>query len=363
MTSDRTRRSSRVEWAVSLSVIALLSVIGFYFGRMRTDDVQESLVVDQRSLDFGEVWLQRTLRWKLPIHNRSSRAIHLESINASCSCTSISPMPLTIPAGSTVQVEAVLDLTAGTTDGFAEEYRDLTIDLVPQTKELLPEQIRWQLTGRIRAPYRISPPQILFSKSIVRGQTPSAETAEIISRIPLKSLEASCTIAGAIVTLTRDEELPSRFLLSVRPADSLPAGSFRLPIELNGVTKTGEVLPPVRVLATGQLVNDIYAIPATVDFGITQVGKQHQETVTFQSRTGVEFQIDKIRPSDPRLRVEAVATEQISNRREIRIVAAYDKPGEYAGQVQISLLTSSGASSVMTIPVWAYVPSIGSRQP
>src|SRR5262249_52816263 len=69
------------------------------------------LWVSPERLNFGEVWEAEQFRWVLPVTNGSGEDIEIVNFATSCNCLSVEPRAVVIPAGQTVEVNLVLNLT------------------------------------------------------------------------------------------------------------------------------------------------------------------------------------------------------------------------------------------------------------
>src|SRR5579885_1240809 len=64
-------------------------------------EVIEGLAVAPSDLDLGEVWEEKGIAWRLPIHNQTTHRIDIHDIQQTCGCTDIKPRRFSIAAGET----------------------------------------------------------------------------------------------------------------------------------------------------------------------------------------------------------------------------------------------------------------------
>src|ERR1022692_2800795 len=92
------------------------------------------LAVAPASLDFGLAWEDSSFHWPLPVENRTGEDVEITQFVPSCSCTSVQPDSLLIPAGQTRETTLTLDLTEEKL-GSHDLTRDFEVRISPRLRE------------------------------------------------------------------------------------------------------------------------------------------------------------------------------------------------------------------------------------
>ena len=111
------RVSSKALVFVSLSVlfasIAAVAAFGLarFLSHTNTAVGTSPLFVEEKYLNFGEQWETNSFVWVVPIENRSGQDVAIDEFVLSCSCTSVEPASLFLPAGQRRKWSLTLDLS------------------------------------------------------------------------------------------------------------------------------------------------------------------------------------------------------------------------------------------------------------
>ena len=277
----------------------------FLFRGLGHTSGQEPRVValGETPFDFGDVWQTPRLERVVTLRNPTSESLWISGFDRSCSCTSVEPSSLAIPARGEAAVRLVIDLRKA----VGEDGRfDLRVTPSSDDPTLTFGPLTFVGTAR-RHPLSASPPELFFE-----GHGPSIEepiegqSTRVTSDVPLRSLDVQCDPADkGAAWVARDDEAGRRWSLFVVPADELPPGRGVLAMSLTGTAETGEVYPVIQIPAFVHILPRVAASPASVTFGARPVGGAATETVTLRSRDGVAFTIESVETDDPSLSVAA----------------------------------------------------------
>lgn len=271
-------------------------------GRVESVSPDESgLVADPRFLDFGEVWEDADFHWKLPIRNVTAQVIEILDFVTSCTCVSLRPRSFSLAPGETKEVEMSLDLTPRLRLPQGQEVFEAS--LLPKIKGALPRTQGWLLRGRVRELLKFNPPAAAFG-DLIRGQTVPSILVKIETSLPLRKLSTEGKENHVCVSVVQKE--PRRFELSVIPADTLPAGPFRLEVPLQPSGEDGKMLPAKELIVMGIMHEDVEPTPSPLILGAVPIGQTAKETIVLKSITGKSFKVEKIQPLSNDLRVDLI---------------------------------------------------------
>lgn len=233
LTPPASDRAMPINWWQTIVLFCLFVAVtaaGLYWGQTHIVAGIENgyLKVAPERLDFGEVWVQDKFQWTLPITNTSSEPVEVLDIRSSCSCTSIEPTSLVIAPGATVDVKLTLDLTTLDPKEAAKDIRPFDMRVVPVIKGGLAQYTGWEVQGVVRNPLAFVPPSVDFGDDAViqgKGSMTSGLVVEVTAHASTKALAVECDQATIQVEKVNQQE--SRFRLTVRPHNELPAGPFK----------------------------------------------------------------------------------------------------------------------------------------
>lgn len=354
------RRSS--QWLLALLLLTVVGLLGFWVGYRRQSTAYGGLIVKEENLDFGDVWVQEAFGWQLSVYNPTGQDIEVLDLRSSCNCSSIEPKSFVVPAGGETDIRLVLDLKDPDAEPRRRFLRDFVVEVLPVTKDVPPGPTGWRLHGRVRDAIALIRSPVEFDNAMLRGEPYPTGLIQIETHVPLRTLNAECDRSSALVGVIGESPHGRAFELAVTPQQTLPAGRFRFPIQLQAKTLRGETLPPITIHAAGRIVNDIYALPSSIDFGMRAKLELCEETVTFQSRTGVEFMIEQFEATAGDIELEPQTTD-FAAYHTVRIVARFDGTGQKSTLIHASTRTRSDKSLTLSLRISAYLVDASSRQP
>ena len=211
--------------------------------------------VEAKDLNLGEIWAQKDLQWRVPIRNTSSEDAIIVDFKVSCECTTVDHKSLVVPAGSSVEMRLLLDLSSGYGIQASSEVRPLSVQILPiLSGGVLPEKA-WTLRGRVKSAFYLTPRRLDIKDPIVRGGPPSAHVVRVHCHQALKSLGVSCDKSLATAQLRDPRSKSGQYDVIVIPRSTLSAGKHEFDVTLSAVLASGESLPPVAFPVSLRVVN------------------------------------------------------------------------------------------------------------
>ncbi|MDQ3331701.1 MAG: DUF1573 domain-containing protein [Planctomycetota bacterium] len=371
MSSLSRSRSGRIELIGGLLLLAGIVGAGIGLALARSTPVEPGVVVDAAGLDFGGVWEQPAYRHEFTLSNPTDSPIRIAEIKTGCGCTRVEPQSFTIEPGETQSLAATLDLTGRGGGPFA-------VDLLPLLAHQPPgDRTVWVLRGKVwKNPIELAEPSIDFGGDVILGEPPP--TREIVISLSgdagFEALEAHVVEGQGSVTLeatdadlgTREGEahaeprygagadfrqsgsagaspswrpasrtsdpMARRWRLLATPPEGLPIGPFQFTVRLEPTSASSKPLPFRDILVKGTVRDDIAAWPATVNFGVLEVGETGQEYVVLSSHRNRSFEV--VRIETPEGVTAKLAKEQLEDGSRTFVVAQTAmKRGDQKGEI------------------------------
>lgn len=343
-------------WAPMLVVAAVASG-GFWLGILRhTSNGNLGLVAREDSLTFGEIWETADFEWTLLIENPTSQTVSIESLEASCGCTSPQPNQLTIAPGASANVKLKIDFGARTKDDPSAAVSDFAVRVTPTFRrgEARLAGKGWSVTGRVRRALKPSERSIVFGRTshLVQGGAMPFETITATALRPLQGIEASCD-PPLLSAEVEPADADGRFRIRVTPLSDLPPGLFRPTVYLRPVTLGGQRLPAIAVQVEGEILAPVVAIPDRIDLGRHPVGDTAETLVRLESPLGQSFRVERVEvddSTDEPLR----ASKYDSRDRSLRLHKRFMRTGSYSAKARLWLRTDEGSPFELVLPVRGY---------
>jgi len=265
MQTDTSRKVRLLPSLLMLVTICLLAYSVLSMGRYGEVDKLDagntnSLRIDPRYLNFGEVWVSRQFVWGLRLFNSGEKDVTVAEVRANCSCTSVSPKSFTIDAAGTVELEITVDLFKKGLDLAGQTSREVSIDLLPIDVRGKPLADMISIQGTVRTPINIMPGSVEFPlNSLIKGMPYKPAIIKLTDLCQLTGLKVDCPESvGKAAILEGVSAESGVHLISVSPVESLPPGEFEFELSVSATTNDGSVvqLPvPVR----GCILRDVQA--------------------------------------------------------------------------------------------------------
>jgi len=330
---------------LALAVFALAVIVGVLAGflRVRTSSPKVLLEVDPSRLDLGKVFVSEAFRFSLPVKNVSNRDVEIPEIRSSCRCTSFDPIPLTIPAGDSASINAVIDLSAGSPEEAALPWRPFSVRLVAVIRDQLPKSCpQWEVRGTVRTPLVFSPWAPEFAEGdLARGGEFRSLDVGIISHSPLRQLSATCDEGLAAVRVVPTAGKEGNYQLAVAPRAGLQLGEYVFQIRFRGITADGEQFDGVPLRVRGTVVDDVEMLPPMILAGAVTVGQTVTDTVVLRSRSGKRFAVTEVRPASGEVRCESPADADTAAQCKFRITLHASEVGSQQFEVTFTVRTSA----------------------
>jgi hypothetical protein len=310
----------------------------------------EGLYVSPQHLDIGEVWENPAFKWEVPIENHTTKDIHIDGFLPSCTCLSIEPPSLVVPARESATVTLTLNLMLTSRKNADLQSKEVDVGFAPHLSEGLPSHAGWMLTGRVRRVLKLEPRTIYFETGLVRGQPFTAQSVQVTSFAPLEKLAAQCDPLHGTVVVERRAGTADAFHVAVTPRANLPAGPFRFEVMLEPKSGGNATLPTVTIPVEGKIVEDIQAVPDFLLFGAQQTGTSGKQTVILRSASQKRFTVEVIKPIPEGVAVEP-SEDAGENGKAFYISQRFSKQGKQEDNILFSIRTTDGNSSTVTIKV------------
>ncbi len=280
-------------------VLGLVCGAAYYLGTTLPSDgpqPADAFPLVPSSLDFGEAVEDSQFKWTIQIANQSSKDIKIERFLSSCSCTSLEPETVRVPANGKAQVQVTLDLRYGRSEGEKPTQRDFEVALAPiltGSNRLPPD---WRIYGKVRRLLTV-PRVIRLPGPFVSGERFELQTAAMFVEKLVGKVAAYCDPSFAAVAVHETEKhaddrgarlFEAKFLLS----DSLAIGKHKFPVKLQPLGLNGQIYPPVNVSVEVQVAGFVRPVPEELLLGVRRVGEIVEQTVIFERlSSSAEFEI------------------------------------------------------------------------
>lgn len=280
-----------------------------------SDNSAGALFVAPDSLELGDVWEESSFPWPVEIENRSTRDIEVKEFGHSCTCTSVDPPSLVVPAGEKCTVRLTLSLTPKRSDDMRLEA-EFEEFLLPRLAGGLPanSSVRWKIHGRVHRVLHLEKPVLDFGRIPESAQPLGTRTSAVSTLVPVSRVEVKCNSPSFRASVCRRKDQADQFSVSVTPAEKLPVGPFHCDVTLSARLEDGQQVRAgtLRVEGTviknlrveGRIISDIDVTPPTVVFGARAIGEEASETVTIFSYSGKQFEVEKAKASSGDITVQ-----------------------------------------------------------
>jgi hypothetical protein len=309
MGDSHTLTCPRSLWRSRAFVILILGIscsgvfwLGAASYRMR--EVRAGLWVNPDGLDIGEVWEAKDFLWTLPIVNHTDEDIQIINFTTSCSCLSISPSSLNVPAGQTANVSLTIDLTkknqaqgGSAVPQAGPPVRNINVEVVPILKNGQPAQVRWTIFGRARSVITLAEPALDFEESIVRGYPIVPRKMKVTASIPLEDLKVIIDPTFASARVSKVPGGSGIYEVEVVPDKHLSLGFFTVPLKLVPIGQDGKQYPYLEFPVSGTVSADVRVVPTALHFGALNIGESREEIVVLRSNSGKSYKVETFHSS------------------------------------------------------------------
>ncbi len=276
--SSRTHRLPRMAAAsAAMAVICCMFLVSWLPAR------RGYLVVDERSLCFGEVWGTPEFKWELVLTNPSPKDVRVKRFLSGCRCVRIEPESLEIPAGTEAAVHVCLDLTRRDGEVATLREKNFEVEIVPKFAHRNVRASVWILHGTVKYPFVATPSALTFcgANELRRGVPYPVTSVRIDTMRSGLTISAHVPAEIGAVETTRVEE--NVYVVSFSPRHDLPTGSFSTQLQIEGINSSGGVASKTAIPITGTVAPLTVAIPSSLHLGRQVFGARINESVLFQA--------------------------------------------------------------------------------
>jgi hypothetical protein len=348
-----------VRWLLAIGVLGLSFGLACWAGLAARQanqpppmEVIDGLAVAPADLDMGEVWEEKGIAWRLPIHNQSTRHIEIHDLQQTCGCTDIKPRRLSIVPGETTTIDLAFDLTHRTYSEFGQARRDFSVVLYPVLDPKSRPRVGWKLHGTIVSRVTLDPLAVDFGERPVHGETPVTQKVMATVHVPCQRLEAVVKSEVATVQFVPEKEDKSRFEIVLAANPDLPPGKFQADVQIFTVSPNTEKALAVTLPVSGIMQPEVRLLPAQLLLEAKPVGEVTEAVVTLQTAPDAKVTVDHIEIDSPDLRVEPVAVEGTPAGRAFRVRQKVTKEGEQVSEVRF--IIRKAGKKLITLPVQVF---------
>lgn len=181
------------------------------------------LVIEPDELNNGELWAVGEQSVRLQLKNVTNRSISVDGFETGCNCRKVRPKAVTVPAGSTREIEVVINSSLDEwLVGQEAVVRTFTIQPTINGREY---RKGWDIHRTIRSPIATDVPAVMFGESIRKGGQPISRTIRLRAQV-VGNLSVSMEPPFAQLELTQGKA-PDVWLLQVTPRSDLDLGTVR----------------------------------------------------------------------------------------------------------------------------------------
>lgn len=337
-----------------LSAASLFLLTGCESKNFRPRDEAYPLMVKQAELQIGETWASNILTHSFAIHNVSDQQVSIKSFQKDCSCTSVSPDSLDIPAGSSKIVTVGIEMARG--HGIEKET-DVSVRIAPIIQGRTSLVIPWNVTAHVK-------PLMLLSKSYLSfdvggPQTASksrdaTQTLQVSYAAPTESLRVENNAADVHIDVHKRSD--SLYELSVALADSANENvPFVVTPNFKTVLKSGETVSSTPLVIKSHQYRPVIAEPESLQLGFVYASLGQERTVTLTSQAGEEFLIRSASSSSKDIEVRTAQLDAVPSGVHHIDIRGFRNVGLHESQIQVELqLVGADSPIELTIPVVYY---------
>ncbi len=288
-------------------------------------------------LNIGDVWEDNHFNWVIPVQNKYNKDINVKKILASCSCVSIEPKQVEIPAGKSVDLRLVFDLTGRSMEQVGLKERPFEIAVLPlmATSDKIQHRNGWTMRGRIHSRITVNP-LALYIGNVRKGEATATESVIVEAHIPIKDLLLDYNEKELIIKkkqFLEDKEM-KRYLLEVSISDDMPIGSFKKAIKIRVVGADGKRYPGTQFYVEGVALGDIEAIPPQLVLGCGSLKGSLAKEIVLRSYRGATIKVDDVLIPSQDLTVQPINTSA-SSCRGYEVTQKVTKIGDQSSIIKI----------------------------
>jgi hypothetical protein len=330
----------------AILVVGAACAAAFWVGTYRSSRLNNStLVIDDQSLDLGDVWEDDKYQCAVPITNVGDKDVVIADFFSSCTCLSIQPRRMSLAAHASAQLTLSLKLTTPSKDPGP---KPVLIRLAPLLEGEPAALAGWTIRARVHKAISLDTNRINYGEVRYDCPMPTAQTrATCLTKIA--DLTPVFDSSKLTVQTIKGASDSTEYYIRVKLTNRVEPGDFESQVQLRPLLDGGRTLPAKSCTVYATIVDDIYAIPSAMVLGGRLLGHTATDTVVLTSRTGKPFLVESVQiPSDD-LTVEPVKIAQ-DFRRVFHIWQKVRLPGTQLITVTFKC-TREGKSILIRVPV------------
>ncbi len=241
--------------------------------------------------ELGDVWLSRNHACQILVENCSNRPVDLLDIKASCTCASVIPRHMTIPAQSKRNLKLVLDLWPRSRGPSIPKSSVYSVNFYPVLSQYRARS-PWVVRAQVKSVFRHCPETVELGNVLAshEGVRQVVATFSVGTYSVIKSIDCIVRNTAFSADVKKKEGSDTEFEIAISRTEDLVPGFFRIPVQVRAVSAS---LPEhgvsLEIFLDGRAIPDISVTPSVVSLGYCWVGETHEEDCTLRSMRGVPF--------------------------------------------------------------------------
>jgi hypothetical protein len=327
---------------------AYLGIRPIFYPHTNQSAAEKTLLIPTEELQLGQVYETPAYQHEFSIRNTGDRRLTIATFRSSCDCLRIEPdAEVPFLPNETKSFSMKLKLLA---KGFmSEESLRIPIAAVFSHEGEPATVARWEIRGVLIPTIKVRP-------SILRIGTHS-------DRAPLLECQLDVDIGAAVKTVQCAENAywhariaertdPSgrkAFRIVLQSAGTLSPRSISDTLELIPIAPSGERFPAKSVTIEGEILHDIVASPAEIQFGPRQCMTAAVEPVALRSLTNRPFSITSVSTKTKSLRIIPVSSDP--NGHIYSLQMQFESPSKQSALAEFEVQDDQGARYSVPVPV------------
>lgn len=345
-----------VRWLLVIGILGLSFGAAYWAGLAARQanqpppmEIIDGLAVAAADLDIGEVWEEKGIAWRLPVHNQTTWHIEIHDIQQTCGCTDIKPRRLSIAPGETATLELTLDLTHRTYSDHGQARRQFSVVLYPVMNPKARQRLGWELHGTIVSRVTLDKLAVDFGERPIHGGTPVTQKVMATVHVPCQRLEVAVKPEVAAVTAIPQKDDKRKFEIILAANPDLPPGKIQADVQIFAVSPSGEKALGVTLPISGIMQPEVRLLPAQLILEAKPVGEMSEAVVTLQGVPDAKVAVDHIEIDSPDVHVEPMKVEGIPAGHAFRVRQKVAKAGELVSEVRFVIRKPE--KKLITLPV------------
>lgn len=303
-----------------------------------------SLIVDSKDLDIGEVIVQDKYLRRFRISNHGDKDLEIASFRMSCSCTSITPSELRIPAHRSATAELTINLLHRDPKIAFQQARPVSTTITPILSDSSVQAPEWTFTGKAVSTVAVSVTNVIFPNAI-QGIPCAPQTLTVRPYSKNGKLDIKCDPKFAATRLLDKQD----WTVEVIPNPALDLGNHAGTIDIAFTPAEEESAAVISIPLDVFVVSDMQCEPKSLLLGNVAVGRAYSETLSVFSISKRKFSIDQVACDDPQVSMEIEQSDDPKVRVKFTLTPTMNGTGN--GKLSIHGANSDGTNPfVVTVP-------------